>query len=88
MSFELSWDLIVLQLFFGLALGSIYVLLASGLSIIFGLLGIVNFAHGTFAMLGAYSIFMVVSLSDNFFIGIVSAIVIVGLIGALIEYLL
>jgi len=85
---DLPWSVIALQLFFGLALGSIFVLLASGLSIIYGLLDIVNFAHGTFAMLGGYAVFVAVSLSENFFIGILSAIVIVGLIGVLIEFFL
>ena len=51
---DIPWNVILMQLFFGLALGSIFVLLASGLSIIYGLLDVVNFAHGTFAMLGAY----------------------------------
>lgn len=88
MLFDVPWNVIVLQLFFGLALGSIFVLLASGLSIIYGLLDIVNFAHGTFAMLGAYAVFVAVSLSESFLIGIVSAIVIVGLIGVVIEYIL
>ena len=88
MVFDVPWNVIVLQLFFGLALGSIFVLLASGLSIIYGLLDIVNFAHGTFAMLGAYAVFVAVSLSESFLIGIVSAIVIVGLIGVVIEFIL
>lgn len=88
MLFDVPWNVIVLQLFFGLALGSIFVLLASGLSIIYGLLDIVNFAHGTFAMLGAYAVFIAVSLSESFLVGIVSAIVIVGLIGVVIEYVL
>ncbi len=88
MLFDVPWNVIVLQLFFGLALGSIFVLLASGLSIIYGLLDIVNFAHGTFAMLGAYAVFIAVSLSESFLVGIVSAIVIVGLIGVVIEYIL
>ena len=47
-------DLIALQLFAGLALGAIYVLLAIGLSLIFGMLTVVNFAHGAFFMVGAY----------------------------------
>ena len=47
-------DLILSQLANGVALGFIYVLIAIGLSIIFGLLGIVNFAHGVFFTLGAY----------------------------------
>ncbi|MGZ3534640.1 MAG: branched-chain amino acid ABC transporter permease [Thermodesulfobacteriota bacterium] len=88
MLFDVPWNVIVLQLFFGLALGSIFVLLASGLSIIYGLLDIVNFAHGTFAMLGAYAVFIAVSLSESFLIGIVSAVVIVGLVGVVIEYVL
>ena len=88
MVFDVPWNVIVLQLFFGLALGAIFVLLASGLSIIYGLLDIVNFAHGTFAMLGAYAVFVAVSLSESFLIGIVSAVVIVGLIGVVIEYIL
>ena len=45
---------IVLQALNGLTMGAIYVLLASGLTIVFGLQGIVNVAHGVFYMLGAY----------------------------------
>ena len=85
---DIPWNVILMQLFFGLALGSIFVLLASGLSIIYGLLDVVNFAHGTFAMLGAYAVFVAVSLSGNFAVGIVSAVVIVALIGALVELFL
>lgn len=88
MIFDVPWNVIVLQIFFGLALGSIYVLLASGLSIIYGLLDVVNFAHGTFAMLGAYAVFIAVSMADSFLIGLLSAIVIVGLIGGVTEYFL
>ena len=47
-------DIILSQVASGLVLGGLYVLIAIGLSIIFGLLGIVNFAHGTFFTLGAY----------------------------------
>lgn len=46
--------LIVLQFLNGLTIGAIYILLASGLTIVFGLQGIVNIAHGSFYMLGAY----------------------------------
>jgi branched-chain amino acid transport system permease protein len=45
---------VVLQLLNGLTIGAIYILLASGLTIVFGLQGIVNVAHGVFYMLGAY----------------------------------
>ncbi len=47
-------DLLALQAFAGLALGAVYVLLALGLSLIFGMLGVVNFAHGALFALGAY----------------------------------
>ena len=47
-------DIILSQIASGLVLGGLYVLIAIGLSIIFGLLGIVNFAHGAFFTLGAY----------------------------------
>ena len=87
MLFDVPWNVLALQLFFGLALGAVYVLLASGLSIIYGLLDVVNFAHGTFAMLGAYAVYLAVSLSGNFWVGIVSAIVIIGLIGGAVEWI-
>ena len=50
----LTLDLLLLQVVTGVALGSVFVLLAIGLSLIFGMLTIVNFAHGAFYMVGAY----------------------------------
>jgi len=76
-----------MQFFFGIALGCIFVLLSSGMSIIFGLLDVVNFAHGTFAMLGAYAVFVMISLSGSFVVGLVSAVVIVGIVGMIVEFL-
>lgn len=88
MILDLPWNVIALQIFFGLALGCIYILLASGLSIIYGLLDIVNFAHGTFAMLGAFAVFVTLSISGSFLIGVISAVIIVGIIGAICEFFL
>jgi branched-chain amino acid transport system permease protein len=88
MDLTITWQLIVMQIIFGLALGAIYVIMASGLSIIYGLLDVLNFAHGTFYMLGAYAVFVAVSLCGNFWVGLVSAILIVALIGAVFEWLL
>ena len=57
------------QLFNGLMLGSFYVLLSLGLSIIFGMLGVVNFAHGALYMLGAYAGYTACYLcSQNFWL--------------------
>ena len=51
---QLTPSLIALQLVTGVALGAIYALLAVGLSLIFGMLTVVNFAHGAFFMVGAF----------------------------------
>jgi branched-chain amino acid transport system permease protein len=82
---ELSWNLIVTQILFGLALGAVYILMASGLTIIFGLLDVVNFAHGTFYMLGAFAAFVTISLFGNFWLGLAFSVIIVGLIGWITE---
>src|SRR6266851_4012798 len=63
-----SLDLIALQLFAGLALGAIYVLFAIGLSLIFGMLTVVNFAHGAFYMVGAYVGVYILMLGGDFWI--------------------
>jgi branched-chain amino acid transport system permease protein len=54
------------QAFNGIALGSLLALIASGLSIILGTLGVLNFAHGAMFMLGAYAGFVVLSHWDSF----------------------
>ncbi|MEK7743526.1 MAG: branched-chain amino acid ABC transporter permease, partial [Elusimicrobiota bacterium] len=77
--------MILLQLFIGLSLGSIYVLMASGLSLIFGLMRVVNFGHGSFYMVGAYMLTFVMGLWGNLWIGLVVAPVAIGLLGMLIE---
>jgi len=81
-------ELILMQLFSGVALGAILVLTALGLSIIFGMLGVVNFAHGALFMVGAYAGLWVASLSGSFWWGLLVAPLMIGLFGMLIEYLL
>ena len=54
------------QAFNGIALGSLLALIASGLSIILGTLGVLNFAHGAMFMLGAYTAFVVLGHWDSF----------------------
>jgi branched-chain amino acid transport system permease protein len=79
-------DAVITQLANGLALGFIYVLMAVGLSMIFGQLGLVNFAHGAFLALTAY-----VALTLYAYIGwagVVAAPVIVAVIGMVVERLL
>jgi branched-chain amino acid transport system permease protein len=85
---ELNFNLIMTQVLFGLALGAVYILMACGLTIIFGLLDVVNFAHGTFYMLGAFAAYIIISLFGNFWLGLPSAVILVGLIGWITESLL
>lgn len=81
-------ELILMQLFSGVALGAILVLTALGLSIIFGMLGVVNFAHGALFMVGAYAGLWVASLTGSFWWGLLIAPIMVGAFGMLIEYVL
>lgn len=74
-----------MQLLLGLTFGCIFILLALGLSIIFGLLGIVNFAHGVFCMLGAYAAFLGLGLTGNFWMALILAPLVVGGLGFLAE---
>jgi branched-chain amino acid transport system permease protein len=81
----ITLQLVGLQLFTGLALGAVYVLLAVGLSLIFGMLTIVNFAHGAFFMVGAYAGYALYQVMPNFWVCLVLVPVVVGLIGMLAE---
>ncbi|MGH7121206.1 MAG: branched-chain amino acid ABC transporter permease [Acetobacteraceae bacterium] len=75
--------LLISQLVNGLVLGFLFVLIAIGLSIIFGMLGVINFAHGVFFALGAYfALSLIHTLPGPF---VVLAPIIVGVFGCLIE---
>ena len=65
-------DLLALQLVTGMALGAIYVLVGIGLSLIFGLLNVVNFAHGAFFMVGAYVGRLPLRLHRQFLVSLVA----------------
>ena len=84
----LTLDLIGLQLFAGVALGAVYVLLAIGLSLIFGMLTVVNFAHGAFYMLGAYVGLWLMAHGGNFWLCLVLVPLVVGGIGLAVERVL
>jgi len=83
---DITWLGFFTQLLNGLALGSCFALLAIGLSIIFGLLFVVNFAHGAFYMLGAYFAVFTLGLTGNFWAAMVVSFVAVGLVGVITEY--
>jgi branched-chain amino acid transport system permease protein len=73
------------QIFTGLVLGMIYILLAIGLSLIFGLMTVVNFAHGALFMLGAYFGVFLLTYTKSFWVALLVAPLMVGAIGLLME---
>ncbi len=74
------------QLLLGLVNGSFYAMLSLGLAVIFGLLGIVNFAHGALYMIGAYVAWIgMEKLGINYWFSLFTAPLVVGALGVLIE---
>ncbi|RAY17163.1 branched-chain amino acid ABC transporter permease [Actinomadura craniellae] len=77
------------QAFNGLVGGAFYALLALGLAVIFGMLGVVNFAHGAFYMLGAFGAYILLSsFGVNFWVALIAVPLVLGLLGVLLERLL
>ena len=77
----------LLQIINGIGIGMLYFLLAVGLSIVFGLLRFVNFAHGTFYLLGAYFCYQMTRWGMSFWLSLVVVPVVIGAIGWLTEKL-
>jgi branched-chain amino acid transport system permease protein len=74
------------QLLIGLINGSFYALLSLGLAVIFGMLNIINFAHGAQYMMGAFAAFLLLNvLGLNYWVALIAAPTIVGITGMIIE---
>jgi urea transport system permease protein len=87
---RVAWYELVQTAFFGLSLGSILVLAAIGLSVTFGIMGVINMAHGELMMLGAYTTYVVQLLMPNaigasLFVAMPAAFLIAALVGIAIE---
>jgi len=80
-----EFSTLLAQVFTGLVLGMIYVLLAIGLSLIFGLMTVVNFAHGALFMLGAYFGVFLLTYTRSFWVALIVAPLMVGALGLLME---
>jgi len=83
-----SFELVFQQALNGLSFGALLFILASGLSLVFGMMDVVNLAHGAFYMLGAYVALSVVQLTGLFWVAMLAAPVALALLGLLIEPLL
>ena len=84
----MDWNLLITQLLNGLQLGLLLFLLASGLTLIFGIMDFINLSHGSFYMIGAYFCGTVVAKTGSFITGIVVGLVGVFAVGALVEWLI
>ena len=76
--------------FFGISLGTVLLLIAVGLAITFGVMGVINMAHGELMMLGAYTTYVIQQLMPNhidisIFVAIPAAFLVAGLVGIAIE---
>ncbi len=72
----------------GISISMILFLLASGLTLIFGVLRMVNFSHGAIYMTGAYAGYQVFQWSGSFWLALAMAPICVGIVGAMIEFFL
>ena len=78
-------DIFIQQLVNGLSIASVIALVAIGITLIFGLTGIVMFAHGELLMLGGYATWLTVGEGGGFFLGLAIAMFVVGAIGFALE---
>lgn len=82
----MDWNLLITQLMNGLQLGLLLFLLASGLTLIFGIMDFINLSHGSFYMIGAYFCGSIVAVTGSFVLGVVIGLVGVFIVGALVEW--
>jgi len=78
-------DLLIIQTVNGVVTGMILALIASGLTLIFGIMDVVNFAHGELFMLGAYLGFVFFVTTGSFWLALVAAALVVAILGAAMQ---
>ena len=81
----INWANFVSQVFNGMVLGALLALISSGLTIIYGTLGVLNLAHGAMFMLGGYAGWVAYSYTDSFVVAVFAGSLFVMLVGVLME---
>jgi len=81
----ITWSNFFAQLFNGLASGALLALIASGLTIIYGTLGVLNLAHGAMFMLGGYAGYAAFELTGSFLVAVVAGALFLVLVGIVLE---
>jgi branched-chain amino acid transport system permease protein len=84
----ISWPNFVSQLFNGLALGALLALISSGLTIIYGTLGVLNLAHGAMFMIGGYAGFVAYQYTGSFVVAVIAGSLFVMILGLVMERLI
>ncbi len=77
----------IAQFLSGLSTAMLLFLISSGLTLIFGVVNVLNFAHGSFYLLGTYFAYQLMQLFDNFWVGLLVGAVGAGIVGMVIEFL-
>ncbi|HEX3348771.1 MAG TPA: branched-chain amino acid ABC transporter permease [Acetobacteraceae bacterium] len=81
----MNWPNLVSQFFNGLALGALLALISSGLTIIYGTLGVLNLAHGAMFMLGGYAGYVVWTATQSFLLAVIGGAAFVAVAGVVLE---
>jgi branched-subunit amino acid ABC-type transport system permease component len=84
----MTFELVFQQALNGLSFGALLFILASGLSLVFGMMDVVNLAHGAFYMLGAYVALSVVQITGSFWVALLAAPLALAVLGLVLEPLL
>jgi len=83
----MSFVLLAEQILNGLQFGIMLFLMAAGLTLIFGVMGLINLAHGSLFMVGAFAAAVVAGATGSFFLGLVASLIAAAIAGALVELL-
>jgi len=81
----INWANLVSQMFNGLVLGALLALISSGLTIIYGTLGVLNLAHGAMFMLGGYAGFVAYTYTESFVVAVICGSLFVMVVGVVME---
>src|SRR5262245_39279218 len=84
----INWANFTSQCFNGLVLGALLALISSGLTIIYGTLGVLNLAHGAMFMLGGYAGWLAYSYTDSYIAAVLAGALFVMVVGVLVERLI
>ena len=83
----MEFQLLIEQLLNGLQFGTMLFLMSAGLTLVFGVMGLINLAHGSFYMIGAFGAAFLAEITGSFFIGLISSFIVAMFAGAITEIL-